>query len=208
MDYFCSNGLFSGKQYVFIKGRSTVMQMLKILDQWTLGLEKGGYFDVVYTDFEKAFDKVPHRRLLNKLISYGVRPEVVKWIEGFLIHRQQRTGIRGHFSGNWRKVLSGIPQGSVLGPLLFVIFINDLPIDEEEGEADIYLFADDAKIIKHINTPEDKNKLQKRCNRLQEWSERWLLKLNINKCMVLRIAIRDVESEYKYTSKVQIIQSN
>ena len=200
MEYFCSNGLFSGKQYGFIKGRSTVMQMLKILDQWTLGLEKGGYFDIIYTDFEKAFDKVPHRRLLNKLVSYGVRPEVVKWIEGFLIYRQQRTGVRGHYSG-WRKVLSGIPQGSVLGPLLFVIYINDLPLDVEEGEAHIYLFADDAKIIKQIDTSEDQKQLQRRCNRMQELSERWLLKLNVNKCMVLRIAIREVEAEYKYALK-------
>lgn len=198
MEYFCSNELFSNKQYGFIKGRSTVMQLLKILDQWTACLEERGHVDTIYTDFEKAFDKVPHRRLLSKLQSYGVRPEVIKWIEGFLIHRQQRTGVRGQYSG-WRNVLSGIPQGSVLGPLLFVIYINDLPNDMEEEKADLYLFADDAKIMKFVNTMEDQRQLQRGCNILQEWSERWLLKLNTSKCMVLRIAISDIGSEHIYT---------
>ena len=100
------------------------------------------------------------------------------------MHRQQRTGVRGHFSG-WTKALSGIPQGSVLGPLLFIIYINDLP-DTLGGE--IYLFADDAKIFKHIKSEQDVQDLQQTCDALQHWSDRWLLKLNVSKCMMIPIS--------------------
>jgi hypothetical protein len=177
MQYFLKNGLFSKRQFGFIKGRSTVLQLLEILDRWTQYLEEGGQVDVIYTDFEKAFDKVPHRRLISKLKSYDINPEIIKWIEGFLLQRRQRVGIRGKFS-DWRKVLSGIPQGSVLGPLLFVIFINDLP-EFCGGDSDIFLFADDAKIMKHVTRIEDCSQLQNSCDKLLEWSNTWLLKLNI-----------------------------
>ena len=197
MEYFLNNKLFSNKQFGFIKGRSTVLQLLNILDRWTKYLEEGGQIDVIYTDFEKAFDKVPHKRLISKLKSYGISPEIVRWIEGFLLHRQQRVGIRGHYS-DWRKVLSGIPQGSVLGPLLFVIFINDLPGCCGEG-SEIYLFADDAKIMKHIKRVEDCEDIQRSCDLLQQWSDRWLLKLNTSKCMALKLSVGEISYNNKYS---------
>jgi hypothetical protein len=197
MEHFIKNKLFSAKQFGFIRGRSTVLQLLKMLDQWTALLDEGGSIEVIYTDFEKAFDMVPHRRLIKKLESYGICAEVIRWIEGFLLNRQQRTRVRGHYSG-WERVRSGIPQGSVLGPLLFVIFINDLP-EIIEGEGDIYLFADDAKISKQIRSVEDQVQLQERCNALQSWSEKWLLKLNISKCKVLRLSNREQQSSFTYS---------
>jgi hypothetical protein len=197
MSYFLNNKLFSNKQYGFIKGRSTALQLLNMLDKWTKYLEEGGQIDAIYTDFEKAFDKVPHKRLISKLKSYGIDAKIVGWIEGFLIHRRQRVGIRGQYS-DWRRVLSGIPQGSVLGPLLFVIFINDLP-DFCEGASEIYLFADDAKMTKYITNTEDCNDLQKSCDLLQQWSERWLVKLNISKCMVLKLSTGEIGCNRKYS---------
>jgi len=83
MKYFISNKLFSNDLYGFIKGRSTVLQLLHILDKWTKLLEEGKQVDVIYSDFEKAFDKVPRKRLLSKLRSYGVREDLIKWIKGF-----------------------------------------------------------------------------------------------------------------------------
>ena len=127
--------------------------------------------------------------------SYGIDPVLIRWIEGFLLYRRQRVTVKGKFS-DWRTVLSGIPQGSVLGPLLFVIFINDLPeILKEDG--DLYLFADDAKIINHIKSIEDQQKLQQICNSFKEWSDRWLVKLNINKCLVLRLRYGNIHTGVK-----------
>jgi ribonuclease P/MRP protein subunit RPP40 len=124
----------------------------KILDKWTECLEVGGEIDVIYTDLEKAFDKVTHKRLISKLESYGVNKEIVSWIAAFLNNRRQRVKING-FSSFWTRVFSGVPQGSILSPLLFIIFIND--IVECYSSCNIFLYADDSKIFKHILTPYD-----------------------------------------------------
>jgi hypothetical protein len=185
MDYFLANSLFSDKQYGFIKGRSTCLQPLKVVDDWVKSLEDGGQIDVIYTDFEKAFDKVPHQRLVSKLYTYGLDADLMNWIKGFLSLRTQRVKINGVISG-FKPVLSGIPQGSVLGPLLFVIFINDLPLSCSLL-SELFLFADDAKLFKCIKNVDDFNLLNKCCKDLFTWSENWLKKLNISKCKVLSV---------------------
>ena len=126
MEYYTKYSLFSNKQFGFIRGRSAVLQLLTLLDKWTECLEHGGQINVVYTDFEKAFDKVPHSQLIYKLKHYNVPYDIIEWIKSFLCYRQQRVRINGKYS-KWMKVLSGIPQGTILGPLLFIIYINDLP---------------------------------------------------------------------------------
>ena len=185
MKHFKDNNIFSKKQYGFKTGRSTVLQLLNILDTWTAKLEEGGCENVIYTDFEKAFDKVPHERLLSKLRSYGISEDIIAWIKKCLCCRKHRFKIKGKFS-KWFKVLSDIPQGSVLGPLLFIIYINDLA-EACEGHASTFLFADDAKIFQHIKSQVDKHKLQQTCDTMGTWSERWLMPLNAKKCTILRI---------------------
>ena len=105
--------------------------------------------DAIYLDFEKAFDTVPHRRLLGKLESYGIKGEILKWVEEYLNNRTQIVSVNGEYSetGN---IKSGVPQGSVLGPLLFVIYINDI-LDHISTNG--LLFADDTKIFRQIKVP-------------------------------------------------------
>ena len=109
----------------------------------------------MYLDFQKAFDTVPHQRLLTKLKAYGVHGSVHAWINSFLSQRKQRVVVNGAYS-QWNYVTSGIPQGSVLGPTLFIIFINNLP---ETVESMVHIFADDTKICRKIATENDCVKL-------------------------------------------------
>jgi len=189
MDYFLSNKLFNNYQYGFIKGRSVVLQLLKIIDDWLINLENGNQIDIIYTDFEKAFDKVPHKRLLNKLMSYKVDVKLIAWIEAFLCNRTQQVRVNGILSKS-QSVLSGIPQGTVLGPLLFIIFINDLP-EVCKNLSDIFLFADDAKLYKSISDMSDCQKLNDSGQHFFDWSEKWCMKLNVDKCKVLSVKRKD-----------------
>ena len=135
-----ANELFSNDQYGFRAKRSCVTQLLEALEERTSLLDGGKSIDVIYFDFAKAFDSVPHQRLLSKLNSYGISGKVLQWIATFLRDRKQRVVLNGYKS-SWTNVLSGVPQGSVLGPLLFLIYINDLPDCIESSSAKI--FADD-----------------------------------------------------------------
>ena len=194
-EHLINNKVLSNKQFGFIKGRSTVTQLLMVMDTWTKSLEAGGQIDVIYTDLEKAFDKVPHKRLLSKLSSYKINPKVIRWIESFLINRRQRVRING-ISSFWSNVLSGIPQGSILGPLLFINFINDL-IEYCNNGSDIHLYADDTKLFKHTITDSDTNLLQKDLFQLQSWLEKWLLKLDFKKCKVVSFGRHiDIVNDY------------
>jgi len=185
MKHFLANNLFSDKQYGFIKGRCTVLQLLKLTDDWTKALDENDQVDIIYTDFEKAFDKVPHRRLISKLQGYGLSDSIINWIRAFLTSRFQQVRING-VASDQKPVQSGIPQGSVLGPLLFVIYINDLPSACGDS-SNLFLFADDAKMYKCIKSIVDYTNLNNTCKELFSWSERWMMKLNVSKCKVLSL---------------------
>src|SRR5664279_972649 len=168
---------------VFVNGRSCTTQLIKVMDKLTEILDQGGAVDMVYLDFAKAFDKVPHRRLLRKLNGYGISGELMIWIEQFLVNRKQRVGVAGCFS-EWTLVDSGVPQGSVLGPILFVCFINDMP---ETMASFIYLYADDTKIFRQMNGEVDREALQRDLDTLWQWAADWKMKFHMEKCSVMHI---------------------
>jgi hypothetical protein len=198
VEHLQSNNLFSEKQYGFMAKRSTTLQLLKVLDEWTEILDEGGQIDSIYLDFQKAFDKVPHKRLMSKLEAYGIAGRVGAWIQDFLANRKQRVVVNGEKS-DWANVTSGIPQGSVLGPTLFVIFINDLP---ETVLSKLYLFADDTKLYSLIRNHEDQLALQQDLSQLNLWSEKWMLRFHPDKCRVLQIGKTRLEkAEYAMAGK-------
>ena len=173
--------LLSSRQYGFITGRSTTTQLLHYLDECTNITAEGGVVDSIYLDFSKAFDTVPHRRLLGKLAAYGVKGNLLSWIKAFLYNRTQEVVVNGSKSAP-SPVISGIPQGTVLGPVLFVIYINDLLDNISSGGL---MFADDTKIYRRITTRDDALQLQADINKLEEWSKLWQLHFNHDKCHVL-----------------------
>ena len=117
--------------------------MLCFLEDVTKWLDMGSPVDIIYLDFKKAYDKVPHQRLLLKLKAHGIGNGMINWIEKWLIDRRQRVVADGEVS-NWKAVLSGVPQGSVLGPILFLIYINDL---DDDITSKVLKFADDTKCL-------------------------------------------------------------
>ena len=209
VSHLAQENLLSPKQYGFVSKRSTTTQLLSYLDKCTEIIADGKVVDSIYFDFAKAFDTVPHRRLLRKLDRYGIKGKVLQWIKGFLKNRRQLVKLNG-VESIISSVVSGIPQGSVLGPLLFVIYINDLP---EEVVSDVYLFADDTKILKQVNSRDDSLVLQKDIDNLERWSRDWLLKFHPDKCHVLTLGkfgnikhahlyvLGDEELEHVFTEK-------
>ena len=132
---------------------------------------------------KKLFVTVPHKRLINKLDSYNISNELLNWIEAILTDRKQKVAVNGKES-KWHNVTSGIPQGSVIGPLVFVLYINNLP---ELTKSDTFLFADDIKIFRTITDKNDQGTLQDDLNTLEQWSNKWLLKLHPSKCKHMTI---------------------
>ena len=192
------NAIIKIQQHGFMKKKSTLTNLLEYLNVLTKAKDLGIPVDINYLDCKKAFDTVPHRRLIKKLGDLGVQGNILRWISGFLSDRKQRVSIRGSMS-DWLPVDSGVPQGSVLGPILFLFYINDLV---DGLECPILLFADDAKIFKELKTPEDINALARDMERIQQWSRKWLLEFNEEKCKTMHIGSKNPKSDYFLNDKV------
>ena len=166
VDFLVKHKLLNSSQHGFLKARSCLTNMLCFLEEITKWIDVGSPVDIIYLDFQKAFDKVPHQRLLLKLKAHGIGDSITDWIEQWLTDRRQRVVVDGEVS-NWKSVLSGVPQGSVLGPILFLIYINDL---DDSITSNVLKFADDTKLFRKVNTDGDKQHLQNDLDRLVKWS--------------------------------------
>ena len=190
-----TNNILISEQHGFRECLSTVTQLINSTNDWSEALNQKGQTDVVLLDFSKAFDKVSHRHLSSKLNYYGIQNNTLGWINSFLDDRKQAVSVNGTHS-SWVSVTSGVPQGSVLGPVLFLLYINDI---KDHIQSTIKLFADDSIVYRVIENSHDRDILQKDLDPLAEWSETWLMNFNVKKCAVLSITRKRSPKVYKYT---------
>ena len=179
--------LISHHQFGFLKNRSCLSQLLTSFSEIFTSIESGGVADVLYLDFKKAFDTVPHNELLFKLWSIGITGPLWLWFKNYLSGRSHYVDIDG-VSSTLLPVISGIPQGSILGPLLFLIYINDLP--DAICFSSTYLFADDTKLIHAVSSFQD-HSLQSDIDSLMQWCATWKLTPNLSKSSCTRFALSD-----------------
>ena len=196
LKHLSKNKLISTQQHGFLSKRSTVTNLLDSLNDWTITIKDSHSVDVAYIDYRKAFDSVCHSKLLAKLRGYGFGTNLINWIFAYLTDRTQTTCINGHLSSSGR-VVSGVPQGSVLGPILFLLYINDV-IDIFDHEVEARLFADDLKLYSSITSDSDSIRLQINLQQLEQWSDLWQLTISVKKCSILHISNND-KPKSKYT---------
>ena len=197
------NNLEDLKQHGFTRGKSTVTNLIEALNVWSEALSHGFPVDVIYLDYEKAFDKVPHERLLKELYRLGIRGAVLGWITNFLKERKQRVKVNDEYS-QYSTVLSGVPQGSVLGPTLFLLYVSQISSILKNFTS---LFADDTKLftylLKHnedssemVTELHTSTSLQEDINLVTAWSEKYQMSFNLAKCHVLHLGHNNPISEY------------
>lgn len=197
-DFLQKHNLVSSSQHGFVAKHSTCTNMLESLNDWTINIKNGNFTRVAYIDLAKAFDTVCHSKLLLKLLCNGIEGLVLKNIESFLSDRYQQVVIQGVKSAP-EKIISGVPQGSVLGPLLFIIYINDLADVFPPNVVSRY-FADDAKLYTEIKTGDDVDKLQFSLDKLSDWAQTWQLSISIKKCCTMDLALGKKSGSYCHNS--------
>ena len=190
--------LIRDSQHGFVKKRSCLTNLLEFLEFVSNYVDQGFPIDVVYLDFQKAFDKVPHKRLMLKIKALGISGKIYEWISDWLRNREQRVVLLGSCS-RWIKVKSGVPQGSVLGPLLFLIYINDI---DELVSSNLLKFADDTKIVSVVSNKNDIDKLQQDLRNVCKWSKDWLMLFNVEKCKIMHIGNNNKKAIYEMDGKI------
>ena len=191
-------------QHGFRRGYSCESQLITTAEHLARNLDHGKQTDVLLLDFSKAFDTAPHKRLLKKLDHYGIRGQLLKWIESWPYGRTQTVVANGSQSSPVT-VTSGVPQGTVLGPLRFLLYINDFGL---QITSELDLFADDSVLYGVVNNISSAEVLQSDLNKLVVWSEKWQMAFNASKCFLLRVTCsRDNVVNYTYTMMGQPITS-
>ena len=178
-----TNKLITDNQHGFRKQLNTTTQLLHVTHKALKALDSKDPYYLTSFDFSKAFDKVPHNLLIHKLNKFQFNEQVTKWIKEWLTGRTSRVTINGQISRSF-KTTSGVPQGSVLGPLLFIIYINDIP--NKVNHSDCRLYADDTLLCSNLKDTNIQS-IQEDINSLEQWSKSWCMPFNANKCMLLQI---------------------
>ncbi|CAH8875329.1 unnamed protein product [Trichobilharzia szidati] len=186
------HGLLAVEQHGFRPGRSCLTNLLLAREDWVEARDKNHLQDVVFTDLSKAFDKVSHLGLLSKLKHFGLDQRLCEWFSDYLMDRRQKVRVNGVLLG-WKAVLSGVPQGTALGPLLFLLYVNEvLKILTSSS----LLFADDIKIWKTVNSSDDRLVLQNDLDKLTEWANLWSMEINSKKSAVMHLGQKSYTSYF------------
>ena len=196
LSYLDKNNLLYSKQYGFMPKKSTNAQLLRYFNDISSAVLDGCQVDSVYLDYSKAFDSIVHTKLLFKLEKYGIGEKLLMWLSAFLLDRQQTVKVSNGYS-DWSPVLSGVPQGSVLGPILFIIYKNDLSTSCPELRT-LYLFADDAKCFASIRSSADSILFQKSLDSISNWSNLWQLNLAADKCQIITFSYHKDPLTFNY----------
>jgi hypothetical protein len=197
------NNILSDAQHGFRARRSCETQLTEFVDDLARSMCDGQQIDLAILDFSKAFDVVPHQRLLVKLHQYGIRGNIHQWIGSFLNSRTQRVVVDGDKSDE-APVTSGVPQGSVLGPILFLCYINDMP---NVLRSDCRLFADDSIVYRSIATLEDCDILQDDLKALEKWERTWGMSFNPSKCKIMHATRRRKVITFEYRIKNEALEA-
>ena len=201
--HFNKHNILYDLQQGFRQIRSCETQLLQLVEDLGRQLMKGNQTDLVLLDFSKAFDKVNHLKLLFKLSQHGVKGNTLNWIRAFILGRTQAVVLEGERSAEV-PVTSGVPKGSVLGPLLFLLYINDLP---QNIQSQVRLFADDTAVYLTVTSLEDANILQSDLDTLEEWERTCDIEFNPGKCQVLHITRSRQPLQSQYTLHGQVLES-
>ncbi len=171
------------KQHGFRPKFSWETQLISTIEDLSHSVDHGHQVDALVLDFSKAFDKVPHQRLLHKQAYYGIRGHTLSWIKSWLCNRTQKVIVDGEESHE-TPVTSGVPQGAVLGPLMFLLFINDIV---SNINSEIRLFADDCVLYREVDNPVEQALLQQDLDQLVAWLHEWQMEFDPSKCVSLSI---------------------
>ena len=197
------HGILTDLQHGFRTGRSCETQLITTFQDIASAYnKKGSQIDIAVLDFSKAFDTVPHDGLLSKLKHYGIDDKIWTWISNFLKQRKQRVVVDG-IQSDLVTVDSGVPQGTVLGPILFLLHINDLP---SVISSKVRLFADDCLVYREIKSRQDQNDLQKDLNLLESWGSTWGMRFNAAKCNIMRVSRKQTPIPYQYELSGQVLE--
>ena len=192
MGHLDEYSILSDRQHAFRKFHSCETQLCTVIDDWSKNLDRGERVDIFIMDLEKAFDTPPHELLKAKLYRYGIRGKTLNWIDSFLCFRSQCVVVNGTKSG-WSSVVSGVPQGTVLGPILFSLYINDMITDIQ---SEIRLFADDCVCYRPIHSENDRKILQSDIDKLGKWARKWGMRFQPVKCNMMTLSRKRVTKNH------------
>ena len=178
-----TNNILVEDQHGFRTGRSCETQLLECVNNWSEALDKKNKVDIIYLDISRAFDMVSHSKLLYKLRNIDINGNILSWLKSFLTGRKQRVRINNELS-DWCDVTSGVPQGTIIGPVAFLIYINDI---SKNVKSNCKLYADDCVLYRCVNNSKDAEMLQHDHDRVVIWSSKWSMEFNVTKCKVMHL---------------------